>query len=64
MVKVGTFTHIHDVIDGILQLLTIKVNQKMYIWFWESSYISEVAKAFDHPDVLNLTRRVSRSDRM
>ena len=47
--KQRDFTHIHDVIDGILQLLTTKNKPKnVHLGSGNPVSIMDVAKAFDH----------------
>ena len=48
--KLRDFTHIHDVIDGILKLLTTKRKPKdIHLGSGNPVSIMEVAKAFNHP---------------
>ena len=47
--KERDFTHIHDVIDGILQLLTTKNKPKnVHLVTGNPVSIMDIAKAFDH----------------
>ena len=56
--KERDFTHIHDVIDGILKLLTTKSKPKnVHFGSGNPVSISEVAKAFDHPVVYEFDKK-------